>query len=75
MNNVVVTVRLNAVKFTLNSPSLTLIAMPVVVPTSALVGVPLNVPVSVSKLAHEGLLLMLNTNVSESSSGTVGVKV
>jgi hypothetical protein len=42
-------------------PLLTLITMPAEVPTSAAAGVPLRLPVPVSNLAHEGLLLMEKT--------------
>ena len=52
------TVRLNAGKLALNVPSLTLITMPLVTPTLLLVGVPVNAPVAVLKLAQLGLLLI-----------------
>ena len=52
------TVRLKAGKLALNVPSLTLIIMPLVTPTSLLVGVPVKAPVAVLKLAQLGLLVI-----------------
>ena len=59
----------------LNSPSLTLITIPLVMPTSLLPGMPVSVPVVVLKLAQLGLLLMLNVSGSLSASLAVGVKL
>ena len=70
-----VTVRLKAGSAALKLPSLTLITMPEVVPTSLLPGVPVKAPVLVLKLAQLGLLLMLKLNVSSSGSDAVGVKL
>ena len=66
---------LKAGSVTLNSPSLTLITIPVVMPTSLLPGMPVSVPVVVLKLAQLGLLLMLNVSGSLSGSLAVGVKL
>ena len=70
-----VTSRLKAGKEALRLPSETVITILLVIPTSALVGVPVNAPVAVLKLAHDGLLLMLYTSVSASTSPAVGVKL
>ena len=56
------------------APSLTLIAMPGSVPTSAAAGVPLSCPVAALKLAHEGKLVMENVRGLPEGSLTVGVK-
>lgn len=55
-------------------PSLTRITMFEYVPTCALVGVPDKRPVDVLKLAHAGLLEILNVNESPFASFAVGVK-
>ena len=56
--------------------SVTLILIPVVVPTSPLPGVPFNLPVEVLKLAQPGLLVMLKLRVSPTSGSlAVGVKL
>ena len=60
---------------TVSMPSVTLITISLVVPTSVAVGVPLKVPVSVAKDAHTGLLLILKMRVSSSASDTDGVKL
>ena len=53
-------------------PSVTLMVIPEVVPTFALDGVPLNCPVEVLKLAHEGLAAMENVSVWPSGSEAAG---
>ena len=68
-----VTVMSNAAKLTVALPSLTLITMPLVTPFWAAVGVPLSLPVAASKVAHAGLLVMLNVSLSLSASAAVGV--
>ena len=56
--------------------SVTAITMPVVVPTSAFAGVPVNSPVLVSKLVQDGWFMILNVSVSPAStSPAVGVKL
>jgi len=55
-------------------PSLTLITMPEVVPTSAAVGVPLSCPLVVLKLAHEGWWLMEKVRELPDGSVVVGTK-
>jgi len=55
-------------------PSLTLIAMPGSVPTSAAEGVPLSCPVAALKLAHGGMLVIENVRVLPEGSLAVGVK-
>jgi hypothetical protein len=45
------------------------------VPTFALVGLPVNVPVTVLKPAHEGLLTMPKVTPSPFAPVTVGLKV
>ena len=57
------------------TPSLTEIKMSEVIPTSALLGVPLSFPVAVSNVAQVGLLVMLKVSVSLSSSLAIGIKV
>ena len=70
------TVILKAAKLLLNAPSLTLITTPVVVPTSALPGVPVNAPVTELKVAQVGWLVMLKLNVlPKSISDALGVKL
>ena len=56
-------------------PSLTLIVILLVVPTSVLPGVPLIAPLVVLKLAQVGKLLTLKVRVSPSASLAVGVKL
>ena len=74
---VLVTCRLKAGKdVDANEASVTVMTMPLVVPTSLLVGVPLRVPVVVLKEAQLGVVLMLNARVSPSSTSlAVGVKL
>lgn len=55
-------------------PSLTLITIPEVLPTSAAVGVPLSCPVAVLKLAQGGWLVIENVKVLPDGSVVVGVK-
>ena len=69
------TVISKAGKLTVSNPSETLIIIPSVTPTSLLPGVPLNVPVAISKPAHEGLFTIKNVRISPSTSFTVGVKL
>jgi len=54
-------------------PSLTLIAMPVSVPTSALCGTPLSWPVVAEKVAHAGLPVIVKVSVPPLGSVVVGV--
>ena len=70
-----VTVIEKAGKDTLSIPSLTVIVMPLVVPTSVLPGVPLMAPFALSKLAHEGRLVAVKLRVSPSASLAVGIKL
>ena len=72
-----VTVRLNAAKLSVTLlPSVTVITMPLVTPTSSLVGVPDNKPVAVLKFAQLGLLVILKISLSPTSaSDTVGMKL
>src|SRR5215472_9956926 len=56
----------------LATPSLTLITIPLSVPTSAAVGVPLSCPLAILKLAHEGLLLIENVKPLPAGSLAVG---
>jgi hypothetical protein len=72
---VALTVIANAVSDAFNVPSPTLIAMPLVAPTSPAAGVPVSAPVLVLKLAQAGLFVMLNVRVSPSGSLAVGVNV
>ncbi len=53
-------------------PSVTLMTMPDVVPTFAVVGVPLSRPVVVLNVAQVGMPVMLNVNGSLSASLAVG---
>ena len=55
-------------------PSLTLITMPEVVPTSAAAGVPLSCPVAALKLAQDGWLAIENVRGLPDGSVVVGVK-
>jgi len=55
-------------------PSLTLITIPEVVPTSAAVGVPLSCPVAVLKLVQGGWLVIENVRVLPDGTVVVGVK-
>jgi len=68
------TVMAKAVKEAVALPSLTLITMPEVVPTSAATGVPASCPFVVLKLAHEGLLVMEKVRLLPDGSVVVGVK-
>ena len=68
-----VTVMSNAAKLTVALPSVTLMTMPLVTPLWATVGVPLSLPVAASKVAHAGLLVILNVSLSLSASAAVGV--
>src|SRR5262245_30173685 len=63
---------LKAASDALAVPSLTLITMPVVVPTLAWPGVPVSRPVAVSNEAHAGRFVMLNVSVLPSGSEAVG---
>src|SRR3970040_1517641 len=65
----------NAASWALAWPSLTLIAMLLNVPTSALVGVPCRRPVLDVNVAQVGRLVMLNVNVWPLGSLAVGVNV
>jgi hypothetical protein len=53
-------------------PSVTLMTMPDVVPTFAVVGVPLSRPVVVLNVAQVGMPVMLNVNGSLSASLAAG---
>ena len=64
-----------AAKAILAAPSVTLITMSVVVPTSLLSGVPVRAPVLVLKVAQSGLLVILKVSVSPSTSAAAGVKL
>ena len=55
-------------------PSVTLIVMSAVSPTSASVGVPVSAPVSVLNVAHVGLFSIVNSRKSSSASDACGVK-
>lgn len=66
-----VTVRVNDARDAESEPSDTLIFTPDVLPVA--LGVPLNLPVDVLKLAHEGLFAMENVSVLPSGSFAVGV--
>jgi len=64
----------NAGSAALDAPSLTLTTMFEYAPTLAAAGVPLNWPVAVLKLAHDGLLPIENVSVLPLGSVVVGVK-
>ena len=68
------TVMLKAASDVLVSPSLTLMTMPLVVPTCCAAGAPDSRPVAVSKDAQTGGFAMLNVNGSASGSLAVGAK-
>ena len=71
-----VTLKLKAGNAVLKLLSETLITIPAVVPTSALVGLPDKVPLIVLKSAQLGLLTIPNVNVVlVSTSAPVGVKL
>ena len=53
-------------------PSLTLITMPVEVPTLAAAGVPVSLPVAVLNVAHEGLPLIEKVNTPPLGLDAVG---
>jgi hypothetical protein len=57
----------------LATPSLTLITIPLSVPTSAAAGTPLSCPLAMLKLAHEGLLLIENVRPLPAGSLAVGM--
>jgi hypothetical protein len=57
----------------LPTPSETPISISFVVPTSAVVGVPLSSPVAVLKLAQEGIFVMSKVSAELSGSETPGV--
>ncbi len=63
----------NAGKLLVAEPSDTLITIPPCSPTSADVGVPLNVPLDESNVVHSGLPEMLKVSGSLSASEAVGV--
>ena len=68
------TVIVNEAKLAFKLPSDTVITIPELVPTSALLGVPLNSPVVVLNVAQLGRLVMLYVSVvPASSSDAVGV--
>ena len=67
------TLILNGPTERVSRPSVTLIVMSAVSPTSASVGVPASAPVSVSKLAHVGLFSTVNSRKSLSASDALGV--
>ena len=68
------TVIANAGSAALALPSLTLMTMSRVVPTSAAAGLPASLPVRVSKLPQAGLLVMPKLRASPSASVAVGWK-
>jgi hypothetical protein len=57
-----------------NSPLLTEILIPVVTPMWAMVGVPVNEPVFVLKLTHDGLFAMEKVKGAPEGSVAAGVK-
>src|SRR6185369_10465102 len=59
-----VTLMANAGRAALALPSLTLMTIPVVVPTFAAAGVPVRAPVAVLNCAHDGLFTIVNVSVS-----------
>jgi hypothetical protein len=66
----------NAASDALALPSLTLIVMFAAVPTFAEAGVPVNCPVVVLNVSHDGLFVMLNVKVVPASASlAVGVNV
>ena len=67
------TVTLNAGSDAVRVPSLTVMTMPAVVPTSPAPGVPDSAPVLVLNAAHAGLFVMLKVSVLPSGSLAVGV--
>ena len=68
------TLILNEDKLAVAVPSLTVITISLSVPTLLLSGVPVNAPVLVSKLAHEGFSVIEYTRVvPASTSAPVGV--
>jgi hypothetical protein len=67
-----VTVRLNAGREAVVTPSVTEMTIPEVVPTLAVAGVPLSWPVAVLKVAHVGLLTIENVR---GLPVAVGIKV
>ena len=69
---VLLTVIENAGNCAVSLPSLTLIAMLLVVPTLLTVGVPCNRPVVVLNVAHDGRFVIANVNVLPSGSLAVG---
>ncbi|MEQ1559109.1 MAG: hypothetical protein ABL933_09270 [Methyloglobulus sp.] len=71
-----VTVRLNAARRAMPPlPSLTLMPIALVMPTFAVVGVPVSAPVLILKLAQAGLLEILNVKGFLSKSLAAGVKL
>lgn len=70
-----VTVIENAGSDTLSTPSLTVMTIPLVVPIFALLGVPLRVPVLLSKFVQTGRLVILKIILSPSASFALGVKL
>ena len=58
----------------MSAPSVTLIVMSAVSPTSASVGVPVSAPVSALNVAHVGLFSIVNSRKSSSASDACGVK-
>jgi hypothetical protein len=71
---VAATVRLKGARAVLADPSLTVIVILLVVPTFALIGVPVSWPVEGVNVAHAGLFWMLKVSVSSSASSPTGVK-
>ena len=69
------TLRSKAGRLSLSVPSLTVITIPLVEPTSLFVGTPDNIPVVSSKFAHVGLFTMVKVNSSSLKSLAVGVKL
>jgi len=72
---VLATIIENAGSEVVSVPSLTLMVIALVVPTSVLAGVPLMAPLAVLKLAQVGRLLTLKVRVSPSASLAVGTKL
>lgn len=69
------TVMVNGARDVLTLPSLTLMVTPAKLPTSLVVGVPLNCPVTVLNVAQLGLLTILNPSASPLASAAVGLKL